>query len=180
MKKKINHSFIFLVVFIVFVIAIVGSLVLYINIRYPLKYQEYITKYSEEYKLDKNIVASLINEESSFRPNAVSKKGAMGLMQLSPDTARFVAQKLGEEYDGNAIFKIDTNIRYGCYYLGYLRDKFVDLTTYLSAYNAGETTVKLWKKDETNGLTLSSIPYPVTREYVSRIISGVKVYKGRF
>jgi len=180
MKKKSKlHVFIS---FFILVFLIVGGLLIYTNLRYPLKYEAQINKYSEQYALDKSLVASLINEESSYNKDAISGRGAKGLMQLSPQTAKFIADKLSEEYKEENLFDPDTNIRYGCFYLNYLREKFVDEVVYLSAYNAGESTVRLWLKDENtskNGVTLSKIPFSQTKEYVTKILQGRKLYKGR-
>ena len=180
MKRKSKITF--FISFFILTALIVGSAILYTNIRYPLKYEAEISKYSQQYALDKALVCSLINEESSFNKDAISNRGAKGLMQLSSKTAKFIADELGEEYKEEKLFDVDTNIKYGCFYLNYLRQKFVDEVVYLSAYNAGESTVRLWLKDEKtskNGVTLSNIPFSQTKEYVTKIIQGRKLYKGR-
>lgn len=177
-----RKTFIFISFFVIVGI-LVGSAMLFTTIRYPLKYEDEITKYSAEYSLDKNLVASIINEESSFNKGAVSSKGACGLMQLTPSTAKFICHELGQEYDENNLFVPKKNIEYGCFYLNYLRKKFVDEKVYLSAYNAGESNVRLWLNDSSNskdGVTLYKIPYTATSEYVNKIISGKKMYQGRF
>ncbi len=182
MKTKSKRRVVFVLAFFILVGIIVGGVALFTAIRYPLKYEESIIKYSTQYNLDKTLVASLINEESSFNKDAVSRRGAVGLMQLSPATAQFVAESLGEEYSIDKLYDVDTNIRYGCYYLNYLRDKFPSTKVYLSAYNAGETAVRLWLKNKdnsVNGSTLIRIPYRETSEYVSRIIHGKELYYGR-
>ena len=169
--------------FFVIVGVLVGSAALYTSIKYPIKYQDLVTKYSAEYSLDKNLVASLINEESSFNKDSVSSKGACGLMQITPSTAKFICQELGQEYEKSNLFVPEKNIEYGCFYLNYLRKKFVDEKVYLSAYNAGESTVRLWLNDSSNskdGVTLYKIPYNGTSEYVNKIIDGKKMYQGRF
>lgn len=180
-KKKSNFKY-FLIFFIVIGLILLAMFAFY-KIRYPLKYGDIIAKYSNEYKLDKTLVASLINEESSFDKNAVSHMNAMGLMQISPTTAKFIAEKLDDkDFVVENLFDPDTNIKYGCYYLSYLKDKFKDRVVYLSAYNAGETTVSLWlssSKNSDDGVTLKKIPYNITHNYTTRIINGMKHYKGR-
>lgn len=182
MKSKAKRKGIYVVAFFLLVGMIVGSVALFTAIRYPLKYEDSIIKYSQMYNLDKTLVASVINEESSFNKDAVSRKGAIGLMQLSPATAKFIAESLGEEYGVEKLYDVDTNIRYGCYYLSYLRAKFPDPKVYLSAYNAGETAVRLWLKNKdnsVNGSSLKKIPYRATNDYVSRILHGKELYYGR-
>ena len=181
MRKK--HTTFYIIFFFVLLGAILFSVQLYVTIAYPLKYENTITKYANEYSLDKYLVASIINEESSFKKNAVSSKGAKGLMQIQDETGRFIAQSLNEEYNENTLFNPQTNIRYGCWYLNYLRKKFPYKVVYLSAYNAGEGNVNLWLKDKNtsdDGITLSSIPFAQTEEYVSKILHGRKMYNGRF
>lgn len=182
-KNKKERKGKYFLAFLLTVIFVVGGLFAFYKIRYPVKYQDEIAKYSDSYSLDRTMVASLINEESSFNPNAVSKAGAIGLMQITPSTGQFVANKLGDtNYDASQLFEPDTNIKYGCYYLKYLREKFVDTKVVLTAYNAGETTVRLWLKDKqysTDGVTLSKIPYNVTDNYTTKIINGMKHYSNR-
>ncbi len=177
-KKKFGYVFAF---FLSIAVICIGMFAFY-QIKYPLKYSEYIIKYSNEYSLDKELVASLINEESSFVSSAVSKKGAIGLMQILPSTGEYIASQLNENFYNEKLFDPETNIRYGCYYLNYLRDKFVDEKVYLSAYNAGETTVNFWlanKDISKDGVTLNKIPYSVTADYTNRILMGKKHYRGR-
>ncbi len=182
MKTKKKGKAGYFITFFVCVALILGGALLFYQIKYPVRYQEYIAKYSGEYALDRTLVCSLINEESSFDTNAVSAKGAMGLMQITPSTGAFIADMLSEDFDRENLFDPETNIRYGCFYLDYLRTKFVDEEVYLSAYNAGETTVRLWLSNQNlsnDGVTLSTIPYKITRQYTKNILDGKKHYIGR-
>ncbi len=182
-KKKQTGKGKYVFAFFLSIVFIIGGLIAFYKVRYPVKYQDEIAKYSDSYSLDRTMVASLINEESSFNPNAVSKVGAIGLMQITPSTGAFIANKLGEtNYDSSKLFEPDTNIRYGCYYLKYLRDRFVDTKVVLTAYNAGETTVRMWLKDKqysADGVTLVKIPYNVTNSYTTKILNGMKHYSNR-
>lgn len=182
-KKKTKSKKIVSVIAIIFVVLLlVVGLILFYNVRYPINYEGLILNYSKMYNLDEKLVASLINEESSFDPNAMSKTGAVGLMQILPQTAEYIAENLDEEFSYEMLFDPETNIKYGCYYLDYLRNKFEDLKTYLSAYNAGEKTVSLWlanKDISSDGEKLDNIPYAATKNYVSRILKGERHYIGR-
>lgn len=109
--------------------------------------------------LDPELVAAVIQVESNFNPNAVSRKGAQGLMQLMPATARLLG--LEDVFEGRG------NIHGGCRYLKSLLDDFEgDLPLALAAYNAGRETVRKY-----NGIP----PYPETRNYVRQVL---RLYNG--
>lgn len=134
-------------------------------------YAAQIKTYSTANDLNPALVAALIKAESGFDKNAKSDEGAVGLMQLMPETAEFIADKVG--YKGKINLKSpDCNICLGTEYLAYLSEKFEDETTMLCAYNAGEGRVNLWLNDEkysSDGVTLCYIPFAETRKYVERI-----------
>lgn len=121
-------------------------------------------------------VAAVILCESSYRPQAVSNVGAMGLMQIMPETGKWIAQKLDVEdiYTDDSLFDPETNIRFGCWFLSYLMEKYDgDMTRTTAAYHAGEGTVKKWLQEEENspdGVSLSSIPSSVTNNYVKKVL----------
>lgn len=152
---------------------------------YPLRYRDYITESATEFDIEPNIIASLIRAESGFDKNAKSHRGAVGLMQLLPSTADWIAQKNGEsaEFD---LTDPETNIRLGTMYLRYLFDRFVDLRTVLIAYNAGEGNVAKWlsdpnfaiKKEDGSSILLTS-PFPATNAYVDRILGARWIYRLR-
>ncbi|MEO5896380.1 MAG: lytic transglycosylase domain-containing protein [Vicinamibacterales bacterium] len=122
-------------------------------------YGEIIASMSEAHGVDPMLVRALIQVESNYRPKAKSNKGAMGLMQLMPATAR--EYKLRNPYDPTA------NIGAGVKHLKSLIDRMGAIELALAAYNAGEGAVKKF-----NGIP----PYRETRNYVSRIlaIAGIK------
>ena len=175
MKLKVILIIPFFILFLLFF-----TFVFY-SVNYPLKYKNEIKQFSLKYGLKPELVASLINKESSFNKNAVSSAGAIGLMQILPSTALYISQMLKEE----DVFKIEDlynsgiNIKYGCYYLKYLKNKFNDEKTFLAAYNAGETTVFNWLKNSNysnDGKTLKHIPYSVTENYALKIMRTKKYY----
>jgi len=158
------------------VIAIVFTAVLLTV--HPLKYKEYISEASALYGVDRVLIASVINAESSFRPNAVSNKGAVGLMQIMPATGEWVAKKMNIGFDDETLFDPRTNILIGTFYLNYLLGKFKDIQTALIAYNAGEGKVQAWLA-EAGTPVLTSCPYPVTNKYVKKVLNGMRFYKIR-
>lgn len=151
---------------------------------YPMKYDEYITKYSEENNLDPYLVMAVIKCESGFNPNAVSGADAKGLMQMIDPTfedMRHKIQKSGKEISDD-IFDPETAIMSGTRYLRFLKEDklFADERTMLAAYNAGLGTVGSWLKDtehSSDGETLMYIPYGETEKYVERVLKTKEIYK---
>ena len=135
---------------------------LLLGVRYPVKYEDIIKRESVENSLDPTLVAAVIATESGYDANAVSNKGAVGLMQIMPDTANYVCALYGMRYGENNLKKPEYNIRIGCKYLKYLSGKFAD-ENILIAYNAGEGNAKKWIE---NG---KSVPFKETRDYVKRV-----------
>lgn len=144
---------------------------------YPLKYEEFVAENSKNYGLEPSMVYGVIKAESGFGKNSVSGKGAKGLMQITDSTAEFIAERLKkEEYD---IYDPETNLLFGCWYLGYLFARFGVRDTVLAAYNAGEGNVAEWLKNPEysyDGLHLNKIPYEETSRYVKK----VNKYAGRY
>lgn len=162
-------------------VLIFGCFKTYTALTHPLKYCDIINNVSKSVDIDNSLLASVINVESSYKPNAVSSKQAIGLVQIKESTANYVSELYGlEKIEKNQLFNPEINIKYGALYLKYLIEKFCDTNTALSAYNAGETKVKSWLLDGTyslDGKTLSYIPYEETRNYVEKINKNIKFYK---
>lgn len=171
---------------VLMVIAIVLALVgyfgygIYLDKSYPLGYQSYVERYSQEYGVDKYFVYAVIRTESGFRPDAVSDVGARGLMQLMEDTFDWVKFRTGDEetfyYD---MFNAEDNIRYGCWLLGYLYDEFGSVEVAAAAYHAGRGNVNNWLSDSrysSDGIHLDTIPIGDTAHYVSKITKAMDVY----
>ncbi len=144
---------------------------------YPVKYKEEIISSADTYGLERKTVFAMVKTESGFNKNAESNKGAKGLMQITDDTANYIAA-----LRNIAVFDIkdvSTNLDFGCYYLRYLINKFKSVDTAIAAYNAGEGTVEKWLKDPNcskNGLTLYRIPYRETENYLKKIEKNEKKY----
>ena len=171
-------------IFITFVLAILlflSLVFLFVLSRYPLYYKASIKNYCQQYNLQPELIASIINTESSFDQNATSSKGAIGLMQIMPSTAFWICKKNQIELiSTQQLYDPDTNIKIGCLYLSYLIDKFENIDNALYAYNAGEGTVKTWllnKNYSSDGKTLNNIPYPETENYTKKIYNNLKLYK---
>lgn len=127
---------------------------------------------AEECNVPRAMILAVIRTESEFRTDAVSRAGAVGLMQLMPQTFAWLCEMRDESHAANEITDPETNIRFGAYYLSYLHEKFGSWRVALAAYNAGEGRVAEWLKDPTLafGGTLRHIPYPETAAYVKKTL----------
>ncbi|MGE5571494.1 MAG: lytic transglycosylase domain-containing protein [Bacteroidota bacterium] len=159
----------------------------YVERAYPTPYKDIVTQYCAEHDVDPFLVTALMRVESRFKPHVVSEKGARGLMQVMPDTGRWVAEELGmDRFDPEMLHDPKVNLRIGTWYLASLEREFGgDRVLVLAAYNAGRGNVRKWL--DTARWTgrieeIDSIPFPETREYVKKVLRlyerYVRVYQG--
>jgi soluble lytic murein transglycosylase len=154
----------------------------WVRLWYPLDYREVVVGNARLYHLDPALVAAVIYQESRFDATARSDAGAVGLMQLLPDTARGIAIHTGgTQFDPDTdLLDVDLNVRYGCWYLRHLMDKYDrypnghDLA--LAAYNAGQANVDGWIADRTPGGKVR-IPFRETRDYVDSLNELTETYR---
>ena len=141
---------------------------------YPLRYEEIIRQASEENGLEPAFVAAVIYTESRFRPDVESHREAYGLMQLLPQSARFIQQQSGIEGDYR---DPQVNVKLGTWFLGYLEGRYDgDERLMLAAYNSGEGSVDSWTSDKNFDIA-KDIPYKETREYVDNALEARQTYK---
>jgi soluble lytic murein transglycosylase len=153
----------------------------YLKAVYPRKYVDLVDKYAAESNIDKNLVYAVIKNESNFKPNAESNVGAIGLMQIQPDTFNWAQSKTeeNETFSDDDLYKPEVNIKYGTIILASLLSEFKDNGTAIAAYHAGRSNVNKWLADKTkskDGKTLDYIPFVDTRNYVAKVIETKKVY----
>ncbi len=143
---------------------------------YPKKYEVDVKKYARMYDIDEELIFSVIKAESNFESTAVSKKGAVGLMQVMEDTGVWVSERIGiSGFSVSDLYNPDQNIEIGAYYLSYLLDLYGDdVKCALAAYNAGPANVNEWLDDKT---TLRNIPFPETEKYVKKAQRYIKIYE---
>jgi len=128
----------------------------------PDEYENIIRASADKYGVSKSLIKAVIQAESGYNPNAISVKGASGLMQLMPDTAKSL--KVSNSFDPK------DNVEGGVKYLRFLLDTFRgDVSLALAAYNAGLNKVARF-----GGIP----PYPETRTYVNRVLSYMQTYQG--
>ena len=139
---------------------------------YPLRYEQIVRGHARNYDLDPALLAAVIYQESKFRADARSGSGAIGLMQLLPDTAKGIALHTGgTAFRVADLYKPEINVRYGAWYLRHLLEKYGDERTALAAYNAGQDNVDRWRR------TGRGIVFPETRAYVERVEELKKIYR---
>ena len=147
----------------------------YYRLRYPLAYHSILRGHAQNYRLDPALLAAVVYQESKFDPEARSDAGAVGLMQLQPETARGIALRTG----GSA-FRVDDltnpeiNVRYGSWYLRHLLDKYDDERLALAAFNAGQGNVDSWREQG------KGIAFAETRHYVDRVEELERIYRDAY
>ena len=140
---------------------------------YPLRYEGIVREVSERHGLEPTFVAGVVYTESRFRPDVESHRGAYGLMQLLPQTAKFIQERSGIEGDWR---DPEVNLKLGAWYLGYLEEQYSgDERLMLAAYNSGESRVNIWISDE--GFDVGEdIPYKETHHYVKNVLEAQETY----
>ena len=142
------------------------------RIRYPLRYSEYVRVHAREHHLDPALLAAVIYQESKFNSDAKSSSGAIGLMQLTPQTARGIAIRThGSAFHTQDLYNPEINIRYGAWYLDNLFQKYGTEKLVLAAYNAGQGNVDRWRA---NG---QPIQFSETKAYVERVEDLKQIYR---
>jgi soluble lytic murein transglycosylase len=150
----------------------------------PLSYSSIIRQQAAAKHLSPALVAGVIYAETKFDPRT-SPAGAVGLMQIEPATALFLAKRSGAtSFNTSDLNHPAVNIAYGCYYLRYLLNEYHGkVVLALAAYNGGETNVDKWVAEARahgHTLTISAIPFPETRAYVSRVLHAAGEYRHHY
>ncbi|MDI6617346.1 MAG: lytic transglycosylase domain-containing protein [Clostridiales bacterium] len=171
---------------VIIIIAVVNckSIIRYF---YPLKYEDIIRKYSQEYNIDPYLIMALINVESHYNPDATSKRDAKGLMQITSQTGEWGAKQLNiRDFKDDMLYDPDLNIKIGCWYINNLRLEFNikdsedDIILMLAAYNGGSGNVRKWLQSGSyskNAIGLDQIPFAETQQYVKKVIKNYKIYR---
>jgi soluble lytic murein transglycosylase len=141
----------------------------YERLRYPLAYQTIIRGHARNYDLEPELLAAVIYQESKFEADARSDAGAIGLMQLRPETARGIAARTGgSRFRVDDLYDPELNVRYGSWYLRHLLDKYGSKERALAAYNGGQGNVD------------RGVVYPETRAYVERVLELEAIYRDAY
>jgi soluble lytic murein transglycosylase len=150
----------------------------------PLANADVIRQQAAEKHLDPALIAAVIYAETKFEPR-VSVAGAVGLMQVMPETAEFLARRSGATtFTVADLSTPQVNIAYGSYYLRYLIDEFRGNVMFaLAAYNGGDANVDQWiaeARSQGHKLTVQEIPFPETRAYVEKVLAAQQDYRHKY
>ena len=148
---------------------------------YPRDYAAFVETYAEAYGVPETVVYAVIHTESGFDSGAVSSAGAVGLMQMLPETFEWLTDEiLFDHLESGMLYDPETNIRYGTYLLSRYYDRYGDWELAFAAYNAGPGNLDSWLADEeyADGEGgLKQIPFKETRNYVKKVQNARKIYE---
>ncbi|MDA8234503.1 MAG: lytic transglycosylase domain-containing protein [Clostridia bacterium] len=152
------------------------------RVFYPLPYKELIKKEAYNHHVEPLLIAAIIRNESKFNSKATSKRGAIGLMQIMPETGSWIAQQRKiKDFNPDSLFHPETNISYGTWYLANLSKEFHDdPVLIIAAYNGGRGNVRDWlNQNRWTGehTTLDQIPFTETRNYVKKVLRDYEIYR---
>ena len=175
-NKKSNYLYTFQLIYKLLENNYISFNDIFLRLLFPSPYFAKVKKYS--LGIDPYLILSIMRQESSFNPKALSKAGARGLMQLMPATEKRFSKRTPTSWSKRK----DLNIKIGITYLDYLFKKYNgDLIYTLASYNAGENWVKKWQKEILNNkdplIQIESIPYRETRNYIKLIYRNLFFYK---
>jgi soluble lytic murein transglycosylase len=166
------------------ILGVVAGLVLYVQsaepswyyrLRYPLSYEQIVRGHARNYDLEPALLAAVIYQESKFDAEARSDAGAVGLMQLQPETAKGIALRTGgSRFRVEDLTNPEINVRYGSWYLRHLLDKYGAEETALAAFNAGQGNVDSWRREG------KGIAFAETRHYVDRVQELKQIYRDAY
>ncbi len=148
--------------------------------KHPIEYGDIVAACSAEFGVPEEMIFAVIHTESNFDPEAVSRAGAKGLMQIVEPTNEWIAFRMGEEPMNERLFEPEFSIRRGTWLLSYTYNKYGSWEVALAAYNAGIGNANKWLADpsySSDGVTLDVIPFYETREYVERVMEAAEKYR---
>jgi soluble lytic murein transglycosylase len=150
--------------------------------RYPLPHREALDAATRQWDLDEAFVYGLIRQESRFLAQARSPVGAVGLMQIMPRTAKWIARQIPvHPYHPDMLARPDVNVLMGSYYLHRVLEALGDTLLATAAYNAGPARARRWRdaKPLEGAIYAETIPFPETREYVKKVFTNAWYYRHR-
>jgi len=151
-----------------------------IGLRFPVLYRSAVARAAQENRLDPALVMGVMRRESAYIADVQSGAGAIGLMQLMPRTAKFVADLKGLDNWRGDLTDADTNIGFGSFYLRHVLDKFNNHIAMATAgYNAGPHRVTSWLPEQAMDADrwIDTIPYTETRRYVRAVLAYTAIYE---
>lgn len=153
---------------------------------YPVLYEDLVEKAAKEYQVDIALIYGIIRTESNFDPDALSQAGAIGLMQIMPDTFTWLQNYrtdfMPEEIlDSSNLYKPEINIDYGVFLLSYLLEHYEgNVSLVICSYNAGYGNVDDWLADGTlneASVKAEDVPFPETSNYLTKVTNAMGMYR---
>lgn len=179
LAKQRSFSYKKLVILTIFLVVLWHKPIL--RLFFVLDYGNQIVAYSRENQVNPAMISAIVFTESRFDTLAKSHKGALGLMQIMPETGAGVARELNwEEFSSNDLLDPDKNLRIGIWYIAYLKRQF-NYNDYLAlaSYNAGLSNVNNWITEGTwdgDTVRIEQIPFPETKKYLLQIMFLKRIY----
>jgi peptidoglycan lytic transglycosylase len=150
------------------------------GLRYMMPFREHFAAAARDQAVDEALLLSVARQESRFAPDIISSAGAVGLMQLMPPTARWVAKQLGRsDYRSAQIAELATNTQFGAFYFKYWQDRLEGMPALAAAaYNAGPGRAQAWRNGAPleGAIWVESIPFNETRDYVKKVLANAMFY----
>ena len=184
MSSVARHKSRLIYIGIILLMFVITSVIAPVILRgmFPMPHYELVERYARDNTLQITFVYAVIKTESGFREEVTSPKGAIGLMQITEKTGTWISSMLQvADFTPDDLKKPEINIRFGCWYLSYLMDRFNgNRELAIAAYNAGEGAVSRWV--ETGAITwkdmkIKDLPYSETEQYMMRVNRIYFVYK---
>jgi soluble lytic murein transglycosylase len=182
LAKGGKFKYIRLLIAVLLIYGLMLNIPSFLKLLYPLEHKEAIIKYGQMHKIDPPLLAALIKTESNFKAYAESRKGAKGLMQITPSTGEWIAQTMGiKDFEESMLYDPEINIKLGSWYIEHLTDYYNDsFELVFAAYNGGRGNVDKWLKDKSlssDGRTLDEIPFLETENFVKKLRKNYNVYR---
>ncbi len=182
MAKSGRFKYIRLIIAVALIYVAVLNIPRVLHLIYPLEHKDIITQYSRLHNIEPPLLAALIKTESDFDTLAESRKGAKGLMQITPSTGEWIAQTIGmKNFDESMLFIPEINIRLGTWYVEHLANYYEgSFELVFAAYNGGRGNVDKWLKNSdlsSDGRTLDTIPFSETDNFVKKVRKNYTIYK---
>lgn len=150
------------------------------GLRYMMPFREHFAAAARDQEADEALLLSIARQESRFAPDIVSSAGAVGLMQLMPPTARWVAKQMGRSnYQSSQIAELAINTQFGAFYFKYWQDRLEGMPALAAAaYNAGPNRAQAWRNGAPleGAIWVESIPFNETRDYVQKVLANAMFY----
>lgn len=182
-KKRRKHPLL-RAIFLLAVVAVVGTFFFpnwLRQLQYPVRLEPLVRETAAEFGLNPPLIAAIIYTESKYDSSAVSGAGAMGLMQIMPETGEWIAGKLNRPFSDDMLLDPYTNAELGAWYLRFLLDRYGGrVQNAVAAYHAGQGSVDAWLKDarySSDGITLERAGSSSTQHYINKVLTAYENYE---